>query len=310
MATTGLRLRIGDVLRTPATATAGITFTPEQTRIILEPNSELKFVSVSRGKRFMLRTGQLAATVARQHPLRPMVMLTAQARVTVVGTEFTLIATTNSTRLDVFDGVVRFAKLSDGHVVRVTGGSFAVAQAATNLALQPISGKVLREVWLDLPGNTLQDLTYSARYPSAPSTHDFPSSFETNTNQPSAFGTRTRGYLVPPSGGDYEFYIDGIGQIGLWLSPDEDPVDKVKIAQIAFTRNRPGDPAPTETHSRQESGPVSLEAGRRYYIEAIHKYGDSQDRLTVSWKRPDGTLEPIPAEFLAPFKSQSVKKHR
>ena len=309
-ATVGGRFQPADVLRTGTNAGAIITFGVEHTRFELGELSELKLTSLSSGKRFTLRAGHLAATVAGQHLLRPMVMLTAQARATVVGTEFTLNATTNSTRLDVFDGVVRFAKLDDGQTVKVSGGSFAVATAATNLTLQPITGKVLREVWFDLPGDTLHDLMYSARYPGAPSAHDFPPSFHAETNWPSAFGTRTRSYLVPPASGNYEFYIDGVGQVGLWLSPDEDPVDKVKIAQIAFTRNRPGDPAPTETHSRQESGPVSLEAGRRYYIEVIHKYGDSQDRLTVNWKRPDGTLEAIPSEFLSPFKSQSVKKHR
>jgi hypothetical protein len=309
-ATVGIKLRNGDVLRTPADTTATITFAPEKTRITLQPNTELKLISTSLGKRLALRAGQLDASVAHQGPLRPMVLLTQQARATVVGTEFILIATANSARLEVFDGVVRLAKLSDGQVVQVPSGSFAVATAGTNLGLQPITGKVLREVWFDLPGDTLQDLTYNARYPGAPSVHDFPPGFKTDTNQPSPFGTRTRGYLVPPANGDYELFIDGLGQIGLWLSPDDDPVDKVKIAQIAFTRNRPGDPSPTQTHSQQESGPVSLEAGRRYYIEAIHKYGGSRDQLTVSWKRPDGVVEPIPAEFLAPFKSPPVKRHR
>ena len=53
--------------------------------------------------------------------------------------------------------------------------------------------------------------------------------------------------------------------------------------------------------TRLESGPIPLEAGRRYYIEVAHKYGNGQDRLSPTWKRPEGAEEPIPAEFLAPF---------
>jgi hypothetical protein len=231
-----------------------------------------------------------------------MVLVTPQAEARVLGTEFSLLTTTNATRLDVTEGKVRLTRLSDDKSVKVPAGNSAVAAADTKpMPVQPLTGKVLREFWLDLPGDTLQDLKHYARYPNAPNGHDFPANFETSTNWPSAFGTRTRGYLLPPVNGDYEFRISGIGQICLWLSPDEVPADRVKIAQIVFTRNRPGDAGPEQTRARIESGPIQLEAGRRYYIEVAHKFGDSQDRLTVTWKRPGAAEEPIPAQFLAPF---------
>jgi len=44
-----------------------------------------------------------------------------------------------------------------------------------------------------------------------------------------------------------------------------------------------------------------LEAGVRYYIEALQKYDGGEDLLTITWKRPDGAWEAIPKECLAPF---------
>ena len=230
-----------------------------------------------------------------------MVLMTAQAEARVLGTKFTLAAATNATRLEVTEGGVQLTRSSDNMAVKVGSGQYAVAAAGYELAAQPLPGKVLREFWLDLPGDSLQDLTYHARYPNAPSGHDFPASFETSTNWPSAFGTRTRAYLLPAVSGDYEFRVSGNGQVCLWLSLDDDPAGRVRIAQIMFTRNRPGDPGLEETRARQDSGPISLTAGGRYYIEATHKYGNGEDRLSVTWKRSDGAEEPIPAEALAPF---------
>jgi hypothetical protein len=208
----------------------------------------------------------------------------------------------------VAEGQVKFRRTSDQTSVNVSTGDFAVASSNYVLAALPIPGKILREYWLNLPGDTTADLLYNPRYPNSPSGHDFPPNFESNTNWSAAFGTRLRAYLLPPATGDYELRISGNGQIKLWLSPDEDPLGRVLVAQIVFTRNRPGDPGPETTRARQESGPIPMEAGRRYYIEAVHKYGDGEDRLNVSWKRPNGVEEPIPAEFLAPFITQKGGK--
>ena len=52
----------------------------------------------------------------------------------------------------------------------------------------------------------------------------------------------------------------------------------------------------------QESTNIYLEAGRRYYVEALHSAGTGDDSFAVGWKLPDGTLEqPIPSFRLNPF---------
>jgi len=69
-AAAGTRLQSGDVLRTPENVTAAISFAPENTRIMIEPGTELKVTDLSHGKRFALGVGKLEASVARQRPLR------------------------------------------------------------------------------------------------------------------------------------------------------------------------------------------------------------------------------------------------
>src|SRR5262249_9094909 len=52
----------------------------------------------------------------------------------------------------------------------------------------------------------------------------------------------------------------------------------------------------------QQSAPISLTAGKAYYIAALQKEGGGGDNLAVRWLRPDGVDEgPIPATYLLPY---------
>jgi hypothetical protein len=50
-----------------------------------------------------------------------------------------------------------------------------------------------------------------------------------------------------------------------------------------------------------------LLAGKRYYIEALHKEGTREDHVAVAWKMPDGRMEaPIPGSRLSPYKADTT----
>jgi hypothetical protein len=54
--------------------------------------------------------------------------------------------------------------------------------------------------------------------------------------------------------------------------------------------------------STQQSAPITLQAGQRYYVEALMKEGGGGDNLAVGWQLPNGALErPIPGNRLIPF---------
>ncbi|WP_133659749.1 T9SS type A sorting domain-containing protein, partial [Hymenobacter sp. UV11] len=52
----------------------------------------------------------------------------------------------------------------------------------------------------------------------------------------------------------------------------------------------------------QQSAPVTLTAGQKYYVEVLHKQGWGPGYVAVAWLRPDGVRqEPIPGSSLIPF---------
>jgi FecR-like protein/PA14 domain-containing protein len=296
----GRRLRTGDVLRTLPNATAAITFAPEKTRIVLQSDTELKLVSVSRGKRFAVRTGQLVASVARQRPFRPMVIVTPQAEARVLGTKFTLAAATNATRLEVIEGKVKLTRTSDGAPVEVDAGYYAVATDSADLVASPLTGRILCEYWTGISGDTVGMLTTHTNYPGKPSRRDFLNRLEEPTNWSGSYGTRTRGYLYPPKTGQYRFWIAADDSGELYLSMDDSPDQKDLIASVFF-RSKPRE---WTKYPWQQSSPIKLMAGHGYYIEVLHKKNVGTGHLAVAWQTPGGKREIIPGACLAPLKTE------
>ena len=83
-----------------------------------------------------------------------------------------------------------------------------------------------------------------------------------------------------------------------WLSSDEDPAHKERIAFLEDHSN----PREYEKSASQKSKPIPLKAGRRYYVEVLHKEGGGGDHISVKWQLPSGEQEaPIPGNRLSPF---------
>lgn len=169
-------------------------------------------------------------------------------------------------------------------------------ELSLGLTVKPPTGKILREWWTGLQGG-LGGLR--GRLRQKPSGSDLLSSFAAPRDWADNYGTRIRGYLHPPKKGKYVFWIASDNESELWLSADEDPANKTKIAGV---REWTG-PTEWEKFKEQKSEPVELEPGRRYYVEVLHVEGQGGDHVSVGWQLPDGTKErPIPGERLSEFK--------
>ncbi len=149
---------------------------------------------------------------------------------------------------------------------------------------------VLREVYTGISGSALSDLTNNAAYPSRPTLEEIRPDFEAPAQWGEDYGQRLRALLVPPATGNYIFWIASDDQGALFLSPDEDPSHRRRIAGVnGWTNEREW-----AKEASQKSSPVALQAGRRYYVEALQKEGSGGDHLAVRWQLPSGTLiEPI-----------------
>lgn len=157
---------------------------------------------------------------------------------------------------------------------------------------------LLREVYTEIPGNSVSDLVNHPSFPNNPSITNIVSDFfEAPSGFADNYGQRMRGFIVPPLDGEYIFWIASDDNSVLLLSTDEDPANAGTIAQV------PGWSGFREwtAFPEQQSPPITLEAGKIYYIEALMKEGTGGDHLSVRWQLPNGTIEePIPGSRLIP----------
>ena len=112
------------------------------------------------------------------------------------------------------------------------------------------------------------------------------------------YGARVHGFVYPPASGDYVFAISSDDDSKLFLSTDVDPMNKALIAKAPeWTEPMNFNKFPT-----QKSKPVRLEAGKKYYIEAVQKENTGGANLFVGWIAPGSSaVEVIKGADLSPY---------
>jgi hypothetical protein len=166
----------------------------------------------------------------------------------------------------------------------------------TNVSLTLPTFGIYRELWTNLSssvGNTLAALTNTTDNPNWPAsptasyTHVF-TNFETEINVAmNYFGQRLRTFVVPPTSGLYTFWIASDDTSQLYLSTNESPAGMLPIAsQTSYTASEDWTEFPG-----QQSAPIYLQGGCRYYLEARMQQGSGSENLSVRWQLPNGTFE-------------------
>jgi hypothetical protein len=157
---------------------------------------------------------------------------------------------------------------------------------------QGVDGMVLIEYWNNIGGTALSDLYGNANYPDNPDEQDILTLLDRPYDRPAPnndnYGARIRGYLLPPETGDYNFWIASDDASEFLLSTDEDPANVVRIAWIdgwcnAYDWDNTGG---SDNPNQASAAPVTLEAGKKYYIEIGLKEGGGGDGVAVAWQGP------------------------
>jgi len=180
------------------------------------------------------------------------------------------------------DGITNGAELAAG-----TDPSDPLSRPNTGLQWQ---------IWQGLPGMTLDLLPQLTSYPANPSRSQALVQFDYGT-QGDNYLSRVRGIVTAPVTGTYVFSLAANNETRLYLSRDASRFNKTVIAQVALAspwRNK-------DWNKWQESTPVDLVAGKKYYIETIQKAGLNEDFLAVGWNVPGFGQSIISAEFLSPL---------
>ena len=120
------------------------------------------------------------------------------------------------------------------------------------------------EIWMDIAGWSIMNLAVVTENFALPPnrTERLMDTLSGPVNMADHYGCRISGWLVPPITSDEYVLVvlSGENNSELWLSADDDPINKVKVAQfsnsyVGFQRNE------------QYSSQTSFVAGRSYYFE-------------------------------------------
>jgi hypothetical protein len=155
----------------------------------------------------------------------------------------------------------------------------------------------IRQWWLNLgAGMAVTDLTGNPDFPDNPTGSEFVTRMEGPVGWATNYGGRLYGWLFPPQSGDYIFWLASDNNGELWLSTDRDRANSKRIARVTTWT------APREwtKEANQRSDPIPLEAGQRYYIEALHKQAGGGDNVAVAWEGPGFSREVLGAGGVGP----------
>ncbi|MEO1574628.1 MAG: PA14 domain-containing protein, partial [Pseudomonadota bacterium] len=159
------------------------------------------------------------------------------------------------------------------------------------------SGGIWREMYTGIAGTSVVDLLAAPDYPDNPAVVEEMGLFEGPTNVAENYGTRLRGIFYAPASGSYTFWVSGDDNTVLNLSTNAIAANRETVASV------PGWSAPRQWDKfpEQQSAPITLEAGRPYYIEALQKEGGGGDNVAVAWQRPgNATITVIDAAAFDP----------
>lgn len=158
-------------------------------------------------------------------------------------------------------------------------------------------GSITREYWTGIAGTSISDIPTNT----SPTGTDVLTRLEGPTDWADNYGTRVRGYIVAPSSGTYTFWLATDDDGELWLSTNDDPANRQRIAYVnGWTDSRQWD-----KYSSQRSSGVALSAGQSYYVEVLQKEGAGGDNLAVGWSKPGQSTaapgEVVPGSVLSPY---------
>jgi rhamnogalacturonan endolyase len=159
------------------------------------------------------------------------------------------------------------------------------------------AGRILREWWTGVSGDTLNIEASLDSYAVYSTGADYLNALEGPVNWADNYGARLRAWLLPPVTGDYTFWIAGDNNCQLWLSSDAASANASLIAYIAGAGAASGQ-YQWDAYPTQQSGPIALTAGRKYYLEVLHKEGTGSDHLEAAWQGPGFSRQVIDGAYL------------
>jgi hypothetical protein len=225
------------------------------------------------------------------------------------------IVVTNAVMMDEVTVRLRTSKISPAteHTLTVNGvqdyaSTTPNSMVNVNMTFGALAGFVTDKIFTGVSGGVVSSLTAAARFPNNPNVITNLTSFESPSGYADNYGQLIQGYLVPTTTGDYTFAVAADDAADVYLSADDNPSNKALILrQNTYAGVRVYTNNVTE---QQTAAPIHLVAGRRYYIELLHKESGGDDNLALAWQLGGGNIangtEPIPGANLVSYVTPTV----
>jgi|GEM_PF-348715 len=152
---------------------------------------------------------------------------------------------------------------------------------------------ILQEVWFEIPGDTVADLTDHAKYAGPADSVRLASRLEASGLGVN-YGSRWTTRVVPPATGDYTFWLGSDDGGELWLSAGEGPAGLRRVAWVEGWT----DPGVWDAQPGQTSEPVRLDAGRGYLLRVLQKQGGGGNHVAVAWQGPGLERQVLASPYL------------
>ncbi|KAA1175062.1 hypothetical protein FWJ25_06745 [Marinobacter salinexigens] len=154
----------------------------------------------------------------------------------------------------------------------------------------------------NIDGAEVATLTSSPNFPDNPDEVGELTSLEGPENRAEYFGSYVRGFIKPPTAGQFRFFISGNDTAEFWLSTSDSP-ENIELLSMA--------PAWTSInefnkYSSQTSRYVSLNADQRYYFEILHKEGYGRDHFEVAWEGPGIAQSIIDSSYIYSWANPTI----
>jgi hypothetical protein len=228
------------------------------------------------------------------------------------------VAISSVARVNPYKVVLLHSRLAENAVttyqITVNGVQDTASPANTIAAASKVSvksnefrtGAVLHKFWDNFTANTIQGLMDDPRFPNDPTLITIEEVYEygpDGTNESGTnYGNQLIAWFLPPSNGDYVFFTNSDDPSNLYLSTDESPANKKLIAQETswsdarrWVSAGSGDPATKRSDqfaNTEWSGPITLQAGKRYYMESLHTEGGGGDSVAATFIKA-GEADPV-----------------
>ncbi len=164
------------------------------------------------------------------------------------------------------------------------------------------------ERWNGMPYYSVQDMVGAAPFYGPASSVEALTSTIGKMHYGHYLATRTRGRVIAPVTGKYRFWVSGGTSVELWLSTDDQPFAKRRIARvgpevgIAVGVSWTGPNSSFDLYASQQSVEIELQAGQAYYVELLQQAGHwDNSHIGMAWACNGGERTSIPFESLASY---------